>query len=372
MRIFGPNELKADVQDKGLCVGCGACVNLCPYFKNHQGKTVMLFPCTLEKGRCHAYCPKTEVDYTELSQARWKRPYDASPLGTHDGVVMARAGEGRAEGRVQAGGTVSALTAFALREGMIEEAVLTNREGLVPVPQMVGDETGIYGCATSKYTAAPTLSEVNRAAREGIRNVGVVATPCQATALALMRENPLDREDFVDPVSLVIGLFCTWALDTRKLIPFLESRVDVSRIQWMDIPPPPAEVFVLDLGNEEIQIPLDEIRALVPRGCLLCPDMTSEWADVSVGVLEGEPEWNTLIVRTEKGRALVDKAVEAGSIVVKEMPAANLEHLRTAALNKKKRAVARAREENLLNNTDEGERAAFRMDPSVVEELTGS
>jgi len=129
---------------------------------------------------------------------------------------------------------------------------------------------------------------------------------------------------------------------------------------------------VLDLGNEEIQIPLDEIRALVPRGCLLCPDMTSEWADVSVGVLEGEPEWNTLIVRTEKGRALVDKAVEAGSIVVKEMPAANLEHLRTAALNKKKRAVARAREENLLNNTDEGERAAFRMDPSVVEELTGS
>ena len=67
MRVFGPNELLEDVQKKNLCIGCGACVDLCPYFRNHRGKTAMLFPCTLSEGRCYAGCPRAEVDLDELS-----------------------------------------------------------------------------------------------------------------------------------------------------------------------------------------------------------------------------------------------------------------------------------------------------------------
>ncbi len=33
MQVFGPNELVEDVLKRDFCVGCGACVNLCPYFK---------------------------------------------------------------------------------------------------------------------------------------------------------------------------------------------------------------------------------------------------------------------------------------------------------------------------------------------------
>ena len=37
MQILGSNELVEKVLDKDLCVTCGACVGLCPYFKVHQG-----------------------------------------------------------------------------------------------------------------------------------------------------------------------------------------------------------------------------------------------------------------------------------------------------------------------------------------------
>jgi coenzyme F420 hydrogenase subunit beta len=59
MPVFGPRELIEDVFKKDLCIGCGACVELCPYFKNYKGKTAMLYPCTLSRGRCFAFCPLT-------------------------------------------------------------------------------------------------------------------------------------------------------------------------------------------------------------------------------------------------------------------------------------------------------------------------
>ncbi|MBT3226985.1 MAG: 4Fe-4S binding protein [Deltaproteobacteria bacterium] len=31
--------------NRHLCIGCGMCVNLCPYFKNYKGKTSMVFSC---------------------------------------------------------------------------------------------------------------------------------------------------------------------------------------------------------------------------------------------------------------------------------------------------------------------------------------
>ena len=71
MHVFGSSELIEDVLNKDLCIGCGACVELCPYFKNHKGKTAMLFGCTLSQGRCFAFCPKAK-------QRPWERVHPKS------------------------------------------------------------------------------------------------------------------------------------------------------------------------------------------------------------------------------------------------------------------------------------------------------
>jgi coenzyme F420 hydrogenase subunit beta len=371
MQIYGPNELLKDVHERDLCIACGACVDLCPYFKTYRGKTAMVFPCDLEQGRCYAHCPKAEVDLDQLSENLRGKPYEGSALGNYSKVFAARAGKRMLEGPFQAGGVVSAIMAFALEKDMIDSAVLTDREGLIPVPRIATSAREVVECAGSKYMAAPTVAAVNRGAREGYTRMGVVGTPCQVTALAQMRSNPLDRPDFVDPVALVVGLFCTWALDTRKLIAMLSKRVDISGIRKMDIPPPPAEIFVLETDDGRMEIPLDEIRPLVPAGCLVCPDMTSEWADISVGVLEGEPEWNTLVIRSEKGNEIVEKAVSEGWLQTKEIPEESLAHLAFAASNKRKRSLIKCIEEGFLN-TGEGEsRSVLRISEDVVRKIVG-
>ena len=93
MQIFGSRELLEAVLKKDLCIGCGACVELCPYFKNYKGKTAMLFPCTLSQGQCFAFCPKAEVDLDVLAARFWKAPYEGTPLGKYRKVLMARAGK---------------------------------------------------------------------------------------------------------------------------------------------------------------------------------------------------------------------------------------------------------------------------------------
>jgi coenzyme F420 hydrogenase subunit beta len=369
MPVYGPNELLEDVYQKELCIGCGGCVNLCPYFKNHRGKTAMLFPCTLTEGRCNAYCPMVEVNLDEMSLAVWNKPYDGSPLGTYKEILAARCGKKMATGPYQAGGTVSALITSALKEGRIDAAVLTDRKELVPDPKLVTQPEDVAKCAGSKFMASPTLAALNQGINEGYERIGVVATPCQGMSVTQMRCNPLKREDFYDPIGLIVGLFCTWAIDTRELIPLLSECVDSACITGMDMPPPPSEIMVIDTGEKKVEIPLDRIRPLIPRSCSICPDMTSEWADVSVGVLEGKSVWNTLIVRTERGAEQVDAARKAGYLVTDKMPEENLHHLCVAAAGKKKRALTEAKKKGLLNTQEEGQRAALRIREDVVEKI---
>jgi coenzyme F420 hydrogenase subunit beta len=358
MKVLGANELVADVQAKGLCIGCGACVDLCPYFRNHRVTTVMLFPCTSGSGRCFAYCPKVEVDLDELSKAYFGNAYGARPLGEFRKVLIAKAVDKTGKGDFQAGGVVTAIILSALKSKKAKAAILTDNSGLLPVPRVVKTAKGALKCASSKYSAAPSLSAYNRAVKNGLVSLAVVGTPCQVLSLAQMRLNPTGIENFVDPTALVIGLFCTWALDFGKLEAFLKDKLDINTIKKFDIPPPPAEVFDVFTDKGRFNFPLSEIRQLVLNTCSYCPDMTAEFSDISVGVLEGRPDMNTLIIRTERGQRFVDDAVKKGFLITGDMPAANLEHLQTAANNKKLRAFIKASSEGRIN-CDAGEKQAM-------------
>jgi coenzyme F420 hydrogenase subunit beta len=367
-QIFGSVELLEDVHKRDLCIGCGACVDLCPYFRNYRGKTSQLFACTLEQGRCFAYCPKAEVDLNDLTRKIWHADYDGSPLGPYRKVLASRAGTQMDRGAFQAGGTVSALMAFALKNKLIDAAALTDRDGLTPVARLVTDWQKVTGCASSKFMASPTLSALNMGVREGYRRLGVVGTPCQMTAVAQMRSNPLEKKEHDVPVGLSVGLFCNWSVDTRQLINLLDQRLKISEIRSMDIPPPPAGLLVLETDNGRMEVSLSEIKPLIPHTCYICLDMTAEFADLSVGMYEGRPGWNTLMVRSERGAEMVDQAHRENFIETEEFPAENLAHLSRAAAEKKERALRTLIRRGLINNQGE-ERAAVRIPQEVVDRI---
>lgn len=372
MKILGSSELVRDVQKQDLCVDCGACVGLCPYFASYKGKIAQLFACSLPQGRCHAHCPKTDVDPDVLSRSFFDRPYDGSDLGYYRSVWKTRAGKALAgHGAVQNGGTVTALLVTALDKGMIDGAALTGRKGLIPQPVLAKDREGVLSCSGSKYMASPTLSTVNEAAKSGLGKLAVVGTPCQMTALTRMRMNPTGRDDFFHPVAFQIGLFCTWALDTRRLMGLLSGRIDPENILGMDVLPPPAQVMALKTKDGVMTIPLDDIRQTIPKGCAVCPDMTAEFSDVSVGAFETDVAWNTVIVRTKQGEALMNAAVACGYLERETMPEESPAHLARAANAKKRRALTQAGELNLLNTDPDIGPSALIIDPDIVNAILG-
>jgi coenzyme F420 hydrogenase subunit beta len=370
MQIFGSSELVSDVIQRDLCIGCGMCMDICPYFKTYKGKSAMLFPCTLEQGRCNAHCPKTEVDLDGLSRFYWDQPYDGRPLGHFKQILAAKAGNAM-KADFQGGGTVSALIGYALEMKLADGAILTGAEGIEPVARLVKQAEAVAASAGSKFIAAPTLSALNQAVRQGERRLAVVGTPCQMTAVAQMRMNPLNREDFEDPVALTVGVFCNWALGNRQLTAYLSERMDIAEIAGMDIPPPPAEILVVKTRTGHESFPLKDIRKLIPHTCFICTDMTAEWTDVSVGMYEGRPGWNTLLIRTRTGTELVDRAVADGWLVTEAFPEANQQALSDAALAKKERSFKNADRHGYLNQNDANNRPALRVPDDVLARMLG-
>lgn len=336
-------RLKTEVLDSGLCVACGACVGLCPHMIFYDGAVAAPDDCGLSQGRCYDLCPQAlepgqEAKRKEL-HAKAGQEY-SPPLGAHIKAWQAKAIARDLEGRAQYGGVVSALMALALDMGMVEETVLT-KSGLRGAPEgvRVRDRAGVLEAAGSIYSAGASLMALNLAlAEEATHKLGLVGLPCQMLAAASMKAHP-DYPAAAQRLGLTIGLFCTWNLSARDLRALLATENISGPIKKFDIPPPPAEVFLVESETGTKEIPLAKVREKTLPGCALCPDMTAELADLSVGAVEGRPGWNMVLVRTASGERLLNEAEKRGLVLLEEPQPESLEHLRGAAEGKHSRAA---------------------------------
>lgn len=336
----GLKALEEQVLDHGQCTACGACVSLCPYLRSFNGRIVKLDDCNLTEGRCFAYCPRTEVDLDTINRGLFGKGYEEIEMGPVREIVMARAHEKIWTDRGQNGGVVSALIDLAIKEGIIQVAILTRRdEDLLPQGTAALDRKDIIACAGSSYASGPTLEAFNRGPWKGEERIGLVGLPCQVLSLAKMKVSGLEKKTPIDRVDLVIGLFCTWALDYERFAAFLQERLDGRPIGKLDITPPPERLLKVEAGTEILEIPLNEVRPLIRPSCQVCIDMTAEFSDISAGTVEGKEGWNTLIVRTRRGEELLAKGEDSGVIDTQPYPEDNLGHLKEASLLKKKRAL---------------------------------
>jgi coenzyme F420 hydrogenase subunit beta len=347
MKILGQKELNQEVRDAHFCTGCGACVNLCPYQASYRDQIVMLHPCDLKEGGCYAFCPRTPTDLEALKK-RLFDPKDLTPeLGAVKGFYLTRAADRQVRAGAQHGGTVTTLITLALQEGIIDTAILADEgRDLLPLETSVQDPASVGKRGRSKFVVSPNVAEFNRIAKEGGKKIGIVATPCQALALAKMRMKPLKTyADRVDQLKLIIGIFCGWALSWRSLVEVLRKRIDLSEIEGMDIPPSKYHLLQLYTKKGTIDISLDEVISSVRGACWYCPDLTAEFSDLSVGsarLPEGWEEakgWNQVIVRTPLGQKLLNLAKDRGLLEFREVPEGNLPRLKTASLGKKRTAV---------------------------------
>jgi coenzyme F420 hydrogenase subunit beta len=272
-------------------------------------------------------------------------PSDLTPeIGAVKGFFMTRSADKAVRNAAQHGGTVSTLMALALAEGIIDAAVLADqKENLLSESTAVSDSNSIRVLGKSKFVVSPTVAMFNETAKGASKHIGLVATPCQALALAKMRGGPVQGdEEKAAKLKLVIGLFCGWALSWEALKPLLDQKFGTTRILKVDIPPSKHQCMEVTTESGIVEIPLSEIEKTVRKNCSYCFDMTCEFSDISVGSARS-PEgwavdkgWNQVIVRTALGQELLALARSRGLLEFKPVPEGNLEKLKSASMNKKR------------------------------------
>jgi coenzyme F420-reducing hydrogenase beta subunit len=338
----GPDELQTEVQKAELCTGCGMCVGLCPYIKEMDEKIAIIERCGRMEGRCYRFCPRTMTDIDALDEMVFGAKRADAVLGSYKSLSMVKSEDAAVHAAGQYGGVVSALVIRALETGIVDAALLTKyseRKGMLPRAFVARNREEVLACSGSKYTAAPTLSELAELLNTG-EKIAVVGRPCQVTAIRKMQR--YDDRPELENIRLVIGLFCLWALEYGKYSSYLGDQVDIGEIKKIDIPK--NDDFIVTTNGTQARVPIDKIKSFVRPTCDLCFDVTAELADISVGSTEWQDDWNTALVRTEAGEGLLDDASKAGIIAIEEFPAEREEILREAVGNKKKRVVAQLSE----------------------------
>ncbi len=337
----GCKDLFNEVIDTGLCTLCGACTGGCPYLAYYKGRIALLDNCTrTDEAQCYDYCPRTYTDMDAISTKIFGTQYSGSAIGNTEEVLIARSTDSSIIGKTQYGGVVTTLLSLALDEGLVKGAILTKTsDDKTPSPFLAQSVDEILQCAGSSYMACSVLERYSQIPKDDSNKLAIVAMPCQVLAVAKMKASPPANRVNIDNVRLVIGLFCTWALSPQNFYQFLKENLDLSKVKKFDIPPPPANRFDVFTASGKTSFPLEKIRKFTMPTCAYCLDMTSEFADISVGSVEGIEGWNTVIIRTKIGAELMEMAKKNGKLQIDKLPSANLTHLKEASLLKKKRAL---------------------------------
>ncbi len=260
-------------------------------------------------------------------------------FGRYKEVLTARSADDYVRSIAQDGGTVTSLMCYALESGFIDGAVLTRKAGEEWVPGQYVARTvdEIRQSARSVYALSPSLFQLKEATRElGLSKVGYVGLPCQIEAVRKMQLYPFGARDIVESLALVVGIFCYenfFPASLKAIVEGLgeEPLEDVVRMRCA------AGKFRAE-GEREVVVPLRQASRYIQDGDRICPDLVSEWADISVGSVGSEPGWNTVFLRTKTGRDFFNQAVAAGKLETGEIGEPGLRALEKLALDKKSRA----------------------------------
>lgn len=338
----GISELFDEVINRGLCAGCGACITGCPYIVAHAGRIVVLDKCTGTGGDCYKHCPRTSFDFDAVSEAVFGKAYCGGEIGQVMDVFMARAKDPEILKRGQDGGTVTSLLALALEEGLIDAAVCTRMDAeKAPHGNLARSRRELLESAGSSYEIGFSLEAYRSLPAQSSEKLAIVGTGCQVEALGKMKLEPPRNSPDPGNIRFTLGLFCGWALSPRTFHPYLKTLCDLSQVCRFEIPHTPhySFDFHLEKGVDPGSVSLDLIKPHINPGCHYCWDLTAEFSDISIGSAGSAfPGWNTVLVRSPEGAALMALATGKGIVETRALPEERLNHLKSAALNKKRGA----------------------------------
>ena len=327
-----------DVAVNRLCTGCGACHYGCPE------KRVRLIdieddgirPIVTSGGcdncdRCITICPGLNTN-TNISELRSTAEKSIESLAKQWGHVL-EVWEGYASDpeiryRGSSGGLCTALSIFCLEKknvggvvliGQVDETPWTNKTYFSRTRSELVSKTG------SRYAPASPCDSL-RKIETSDKPCVFIGKPCDVTGLRMAQNS---NPELGDKTFLAIGFFCAGTPSTRGTLDLLRKHhinpEEISNFRYRGMGWPGKAVAWRKNGKEPfMQVSYRDSWGFVqkyrPFRCYLCPDLTAEFADISVGdpwyreVDENEPGQSLILIRTEKGRKIFQEAIESGYV----------------------------------------------------------
>jgi coenzyme F420 hydrogenase subunit beta len=311
------------VVEAGKCVGCGACVLVCPFncLEYIDEKPNLAKECKV-CGICAQVCPQYEFSTSTIESFVFGRERKTDEaFGVFKRLALARATDSQILKVCQDGGAVTAILLFALKSNVIDGAIVTRSEKekpFFPRPILATTAEEILQSAGTKYFYSPNILAIADVIEQKKNSIAFVGTPCQIRAIRKMQLAGLKK--YVAPLRLLIGLACSECFVYDGL---MENHIrkklciDPFSIRKINI----KGKILVTLDFEVVTIPLAEAKQYARKSCHFCGDFSSEFADISVGGL-GLEGWTFTIIRSERGEEILTAAEKAGYIITKD---ANLE-----------------------------------------------
>lgn len=327
-----------DVIDWRLCLGCGACAYVCP------GRKIVMVDVVDEGLRpqisgddcaactdCLEVCPAVGLDLTYALERPGVLPEALAAFGPVLEIWEGHAADPEIRFKGSSGGALTALAHHCLEdEGMAGVLHIGQdpEDAARNSTRLSRTREELMACTGSRYAPASVCERLDLVENADGSCV-VIGQPSEISALGKVLGK---KQDLAAKVGLTLSFFCAGSPATRGTLDLMRryeaepSTTEYLRYRGFGWP---GFFSTRAKGGDETKEHLVYgdawafLQKYRPYSTHLFPDGSGEDADISCGdpwyrpVEEGEHGSSLMVVRTERGRALLKRAMEAGAIVAR-------------------------------------------------------
>lgn len=328
-------DLIKEVVKTGKCIKCGACSSVCNVldWDLEKSQPKLIGRCDA-CGTCFYQCPAL-VQSNNENLGNYLKVYSGKTKIT-DFLKPSNS-------NAQNGGITSSILYYLLKEEHFDGVVVVQKEterSWIPVAKFMTDPNDIFKSLGSIYSHAQIIPPlIDAIISKNAKKIGFVGTPCNINTILTMSENQKGFIKRLKNIEIIkIGLFCMEAFVPENLFKRLNTDgIDLSQITKMEIS---KNKFKLYSGAKQIlKYSIKELNDYVETSCHFCGDLTSENADISVGNIGTNDDLNSVIIRSDKGREIIDRMINKNYIELNPLSKDKIQKINSISNFKKSKVV---------------------------------